>query len=71
MLNWNGERIKNLTGAEIWLFIVARVLLGFGVGVLSANYFPKIAGPLGFPSLLVGLLLLVIAAKGIWRSNSA
>jgi hypothetical protein len=71
MLNWNTKRIKNLTGAEVWLFIVARVLLGFGVGVLSAHYFPKIAGPLGFPALLVGLVLFVVAAKGLWRSDLA
>ena len=67
MLNWNAERVKKLTGTEIWLFIIARVVLGFGVGVLSTRYFPNIVGMLGFPSLLVGLLLGIFAAKGLWR----
>jgi hypothetical protein len=70
MLDSNAERVKRLTGAEIWLFIVARVLLGFGVGLLSAHYFPQIAGPLGFPSLAAGLVLFLVAAKGLRRSNS-
>jgi len=70
LLNSNAERVKRLTGMEIWLFIIARVLLGFGAGLLSARYFPQIAGPLGLPSLVVGLLLFLIAAKGLRRSNS-
>jgi hypothetical protein len=71
ILNWNQERVKRLTGTEIWLFIIARVLLGFGIGVLSSHYFPEIAGRLGVPALAVGLLLFLIAAKGLWRSNSS
>ena len=69
LLSWNAQRVKNLTGVEIWLFIVARILLGFGVGVVSAHYFPEIVGRLGFPALLVGLVLFVVAAKGLWRSK--
>ena len=71
MLNRNAERVRNLTGAEIWLFIIARVLLGFGIGVLSQQYFPRIVRTLGFPASLVGLLLFVIAAKGLWRPSSS
>jgi hypothetical protein len=70
ILNWNAEKVKNLTGMEIWLFIIGRLLFGFGVGVVGAHDFPEIVGPLGFPALLVGLLLSVVAAKGFWRSNS-
>ena len=69
MLKSNAERVKRLTGTEIWLFIVARVLIGFGVGILSTRYFPQIAGPLGFPSLVIGLLLFLVAAKGLRRAN--
>jgi hypothetical protein len=70
MLKWNAARVKNLTGAEIWLFIIARVLVGYGLGVLSMRYFPEIAGPLGFPALLVGLVLFVVASKGLRRPSS-
>ena len=34
MLNRNVGRVKNLMGLETWFFIVGRVLLGFGVGIL-------------------------------------
>jgi hypothetical protein len=51
MLNWNAGKVKNLTGTEIWLFIVSRVLVGFGLGVIGVRYFPRIAGPLGLPAL--------------------
>jgi hypothetical protein len=70
MVNWNVEKVKNFTGAEIWLFIIARVLTGFGLGVLGVRYFPELAGPLGLPALVVGLLLLLVASKGLWRTNS-
>jgi hypothetical protein len=30
MLNWNAAKVKRLTGMELWLFIIARVLIGFG-----------------------------------------
>jgi len=70
MLNSNAGRVKNLTGAEIWLFIIGRGLAAFGVGVLAMRYFPQIAEPLGLPTIVLGLLLLVVAAKGMFRSRS-
>jgi hypothetical protein len=71
MLNWNAERIKNLTGAEIWLFISGRVLIGFGIGILCARYYPQIAGPLAFPAVVLGLLLFAAAAKGLFRRSQS
>ena len=38
-------------------------LIGFGLGTLSARYFPTIAGSLAFPALAVGVLLLLYSAK--------
>jgi hypothetical protein len=70
MLNRNAGKVKSLTGTEIWLFIIARVLVGFGFGVLGVRYFPKIVAPLGLPALVVGVLLFLVAAKGLWRPNS-
>ena len=70
MQNWNAGRVKNLTGAEIWLFIVGRGLAAFGVGVLSVRYFPQIAEPLALPTIVVGLLLIFVAAKGMFRRPS-
>ncbi len=70
MLNWNSTKVKNLKGTEIWIFIVARVLVGFGLGVLAVRYFPGIAQPLGFPALIIGLVLFLVAAKGLLRSEA-
>lgn len=53
----------------MWLFVIARVLAGFGLGVLAVRYFPEIAAPLGFPALKVGVLLFLIAGKGLLRTN--
>jgi hypothetical protein len=70
MLDWNAGKVRNLTGAEIWLFIIGRALAAFGVGVLSVRYYPHVAEPLGLPTIVIGLLLLVVAGKGIFRRPS-
>ncbi len=49
VLNWNAAKVKNLNRMEVWLFIIARVLVGFGLGVLAVRYFPEIAARLGLP----------------------
>lgn len=69
ILDVNAGRVKHLTGAEIWLFIVARVLIGFGIGVVGERYFPTIIEPLGIPAVIVGLVLFFVAAKGLRRAN--
>lgn len=51
-------------------FIVARVLLGFALGVFAVIYFPRIATHLAWPSLIVGAVLFVAAAKGMLRRGT-
>ncbi len=70
MLNWNAKRVQNLTGAEIWLFILGRVLAAFAAGIFVAQYFPRVATLLAIPALAIGMVLFAIAAKGLWRKNS-
>jgi hypothetical protein len=69
MLNWNAGRVKNLTGMEIWLFIIGRGLVAFGAGILAIRYFPEIAEPMGFPAVVIGFIVLLIAAKGMFRQS--
>jgi len=69
MLEGNRQRVQNLTGAEIWMFIVARVLLGFAVGVLAMTYWPSIASALGWPALVIGAILFVLASRGLLRNR--
>ena len=57
MLEWNKAKLRNLTGTEIWLMIVGRVLAGFGLGTLAVRNFPQVFTPLGFPVLLLGMIL--------------
>jgi len=52
MLNWNAAKLKNLTPTEIWCFIVARVFIGFGFGVLVTQRYPQTAGVLALPVLI-------------------
>ena len=70
MLESNRQRVQALSGGEIWMFIVARVLLGFGVGALAMIHFPAIAVYLVWPALGVGALLFVLASRGLFRRRS-
>ena len=70
MLNWNQKKVQNLTGTEIWFFILGRVLVAFAIGILVTQYFPQIAAPIALPALAIGLILFAIAARGLWRQTS-
>ncbi len=67
MLNWNARKVQNLTGTEIWLFILGRVLIAFAIGVLTAQYFPRLAALIAVPLLIVGVILFAFAARGLRR----
>jgi len=68
MLNWNARKVKNLTGTEIWLFILGRVLIAFALGIVATQYFPQFTPRIALPLLLVGVILFAIAARGLRRS---
>lgn len=67
MLEENRNRVRNLTGSEIWLFIIGRSLMAFGVGVMAMTYFPDAAAPLAWPTIVIGLLLFLAASRGLLR----
>jgi hypothetical protein len=66
MLAWNRNKVRQLTGLELWLFIVGRVLVALGVGVLLARYAPRLV-VLGWPAVIVGAVALLMAVKGLAR----
>ena len=68
-LNWNHRKVQNLTPWEIWGFVAGRVFMSFGLGVLAMQYYPQIAGSLGIPTLIIGIALLIFAAKGLTRKD--
>ena len=68
-LNWNHRKVQNLTPWEIWGFIAGRVLMSFGLGVLAMQYFPQVSTALGIPTLIIGIVLLIFAAKGFARKD--
>ncbi len=67
MLKWNAEKIKLLTPIEIWLFIIGRVLVAFGLGILGMKYLSQWVGHLDIPAIVLGLIALLVALKGIKR----
>ena len=67
MLAWNQQQVRNLTPGEIWLFILGRVLLALGLGILAATYFPEASRVAVLPLIVVGLLCLVLASRGLFR----
>ncbi|MBX7210480.1 MAG: hypothetical protein K1X78_19375 [Verrucomicrobiaceae bacterium] len=69
-MNENQKRIQNLTPWEIWGFIAGRVFMSFGLGVLVMQHFPQVASSLAFPSVFLGFICLVFAAKGLWPKEA-
>lgn len=69
-LDWNRRKVQNLTAREIWFFIAGRVFMSFGLGVLVMKYVPELDSPLAIPTLIIGALLLFVAAKGFLRKRT-
>ena len=69
MLEGNRRRVQNLTGLQIWFFILGRVLLAFGLGSLAMAYAPALASVAVWPSIAVGVILLVLASRGMFRKG--
>jgi hypothetical protein len=67
VFRWNAAKVQQLTPLELWLFIVGRVLAGFGVGVLAMQYWPQVFAHVGLPAALTGVLCIAIALKGFRR----
>jgi len=70
ILSWNAQRVRNLSGAEIWLFILGRGLMALGAGAFLGVHYPQIANPLAIPMLVAGIVLFAVALKGFWRNKS-
>jgi peptidoglycan/LPS O-acetylase OafA/YrhL len=68
-LNWNHKKVQNLTPWEIWAFIAGRVFMSFGIGVLAMQYCPQMVSWSGVPTLVLGFVLLVVAARGLFRKS--
>ena len=71
MLERNRSRVQNLTGLEIWFFILGRVLLAFGLGVLAMAYVPALASVAVWPAIGAGVILLALGSRGMFRKGPA
>lgn len=69
MLEQNRNRVQNLSSLEIWLFIIGRVLIGFGLGILAVMYLPETFAKLGLPIVIIGLIILIAASRGLLRKR--
>ena len=68
-LESNAQRVKNLSPTGIWLFIIARVFVAGGLGILAMAYYPGIAFPVALPLIGVGTILFLVALKGLTRRS--
>jgi hypothetical protein len=59
--------VQSLTGLEIWLFIIGRVLVAFGIGALAMAYYPSVASTLAWPAVLAGIVILLVGSRGLFR----
>jgi hypothetical protein len=71
ILDRNRRKVQNLTGLEIWFFIVSRVLVGFGLGVFAMKYVPDFAQPIAIPAIVIGVILFIFSARGLRRKEGA
>ena len=69
MLEANRRRAQNLTGLEIWFFILGRVLLAFGLGAQAMADVPALATVAVWPSIGAGVVPLVLASRGMFRKG--
>ncbi len=67
LLESNAERVKSLSPVGIWLFIVGRVLVALGVGILAMAYFPQFALVAAWPLVGVGCVVLLLALRSFRR----
>jgi hypothetical protein len=67
MLESNRSGVQRLTALEIWLFIIGRVLAAFGVGALAMTYFPAVTSTLAWPAVVAGVVILLVASRGLLR----
>jgi apolipoprotein N-acyltransferase len=69
--NFSFPKYTNLSGREIQMLMSSRALVNFGLGILVMYYLPKIAIWIAIPSILIGLVLLVFSAKGLFRKTNS
>jgi hypothetical protein len=58
------KQVENLSPAKLWMFIFARGFLGFGIGAMAMQYFPRFFTDSGLPMFVIGLILFGLAVKG-------
>lgn len=51
------------------MFVAGRVLFSYGIGVLAMQYYPNAVAWSGVPTLVIGFVLLGLAAKGLLRKS--
>jgi hypothetical protein len=69
LLTWNQRKVRNLMPLGIWMFILGRAFMNFGVGVLAMQYFPGAVERLGFPIIIIGLFVFILGANGLMRKS--
>lgn len=68
-LKWNHRKVQSLTPWELWMYILARGFMGFGVGVMAMQYYPRLFACSGLFMFVIGLILFSLAVIGLKRKS--
>jgi hypothetical protein len=63
ILESNAARLRNLSAAELYLYIVAHGLLGIGLGAFAARLFAGLAPLLIIGGITAGLILMIVGGR--------
>jgi len=69
MVDENRQGVPSRTRRENWLLIIGRVLVGFGIGILTMRYFPGFATYAVLPAIFIGVVLFALAAFGVGKNS--
>lgn len=64
---WHQPRIRLLTPGKLWLLVIGRMSIPFGLGGIAMRWLPELVGPVGWLATAVGLVLLPLPRRRGWR----
>jgi F0F1-type ATP synthase assembly protein I len=68
MSNWMGARERNFDSVGLLLYRLAGLLVGFGIGLMVAHYYPQNGLSMSRLAMLLGMALIGLA---IYRTKTA
>ena len=70
VLESNAEKVRKLSGAELYCYQVGHGLFGIGLGAMFARHFPEFSLLCGFGGIVLGAVLMIVGGKGMFKRSS-